>query len=97
MCPTEAFTSNPLPRYFSIVFALAGDSTITNDFVVAIPYPIPSLTQFALYLLTACPFYHLLAHLRHVPMFDSLTGIPFQRRNLVNQLAGPMRLLTGAG
>src|SRR3984957_8085859 len=45
MCPTDARTSNPLPRYFSIVFALAGDSTITNALLVAIPYPIPSLSS----------------------------------------------------
>lgn len=30
MCPTDARTVYPLPRYFSIVFAFAGDSTITN-------------------------------------------------------------------
>src|SRR3989344_6955642 len=30
MCPTDARTVKPEPRYFSIVFALAGDSTITN-------------------------------------------------------------------
>src|SRR5262245_36605101 len=30
MCPTDAFTVNPAPRYFLIVFALAGDSTITS-------------------------------------------------------------------
>jgi hypothetical protein len=35
MWPTEARTSNPLPRYFSIVFAFAGDSTMTSDLVVA--------------------------------------------------------------
>jgi hypothetical protein len=43
MWPMEARTSKPLPRYFSIVFAFAGDSTITNDLPVAIPEPIPSL------------------------------------------------------
>src|SRR3569833_925661 len=36
MCPTDARTSKPLPKYFSIVFALAGDSTITNDLLIAI-------------------------------------------------------------
>src|ERR1700694_6051847 len=36
MCPTDARTSYPLPRYFSIVFALAGDSTITNALLIAI-------------------------------------------------------------
>src|SRR5262245_47343525 len=30
MCPTEAFTVKPLPRYFLIVLALAGDSTMTR-------------------------------------------------------------------
>src|SRR5262245_42995433 len=30
MWPTEAFTSKPLPRYFLMVLALAGDSTITS-------------------------------------------------------------------
>src|SRR5580692_4057340 len=38
MCPTDARTSKPLPRYFSIVFALAGDSTITSDLLIAILY-----------------------------------------------------------
>src|SRR5947208_10131910 len=28
--PTEAFTVNPAPRYFLMVFALAGDSTTTR-------------------------------------------------------------------
>src|SRR5208283_314787 len=32
MCPSEASTSYPAPRYFWIVFALAGDSTITKPF-----------------------------------------------------------------
>src|SRR5208283_2870053 len=43
MCPTEASTSKPLPRYFSIVFALAGDSTITSDLFIAILKPNPTL------------------------------------------------------
>jgi hypothetical protein len=30
MCPIEAFTTNPDPRYFSMVFAFAGLSTITS-------------------------------------------------------------------
>src|SRR3990172_7809683 len=30
--PMEAFTRKSLPRYLLIVFALAGDSTITSDF-----------------------------------------------------------------
>src|SRR5438270_13530182 len=33
MCPTEACTSYSGPRYFAIVFAFAGDSTITSFFV----------------------------------------------------------------
>jgi hypothetical protein len=33
MWPTEACTSYPLPRYWAIVLALAGDSTMTNFFV----------------------------------------------------------------
>src|SRR5579884_683029 len=33
--PTEAITSNCRPKYFLIVFALEGDSTITSDFVFA--------------------------------------------------------------
>src|SRR6202035_2313707 len=32
----EACTSYPLPRYFPIVFALAGDSTITSDLLIFI-------------------------------------------------------------
>src|ERR1035438_9498164 len=32
MCPSEASTSYPAPRYFWIVFALAGDSTMTKPF-----------------------------------------------------------------
>jgi hypothetical protein len=31
MWPTEAFTTKPGPRYFSIVLALAGLSTITSS------------------------------------------------------------------
>ena len=30
-CPTDAFTVKPAPRYFLIVRALAGDSTMTSD------------------------------------------------------------------
>src|SRR5512136_1356478 len=33
MWPTEAFTVKSLPRYFPMVFALAGDSTTTSDFI----------------------------------------------------------------
>ena len=35
ICPIEARTSKSLPRNFSIVFALAGDSTITRFLVMA--------------------------------------------------------------
>src|SRR5215469_4620052 len=31
-CPSEASTEKPFPRYFWIVFALAGDSTMTKPF-----------------------------------------------------------------
>jgi len=31
MWPIEAFTTKPLPRYFSMVFALAGLSTMTSS------------------------------------------------------------------
>ena len=31
MCPTDALTAYPGPRYLRIVFAFAGDSTITRD------------------------------------------------------------------
>src|SRR5215471_13510599 len=34
--PSEAFTTKSLPRYLLIVFAFAGDSTITSDFFAAI-------------------------------------------------------------
>src|SRR5207248_11531476 len=37
-CPNEASTRCPLPRYFSMVFALAGDSTTTSFKVVAFLY-----------------------------------------------------------
>ena len=30
MCPTDAFTTYPAPRYFLMVLALAGDSTTTS-------------------------------------------------------------------
>ena len=33
--PTEAFTVKSRPRYFLIVFALAGDSTMTRFFAMA--------------------------------------------------------------
>src|SRR5579864_1790900 len=31
-CPSEASTEKPFPRYFWMVFALAGDSTMTKPF-----------------------------------------------------------------
>src|ERR1035438_5476623 len=34
MCPSDAFTTNCLPRYLLMVFAFAGDSTITNAFAI---------------------------------------------------------------
>src|SRR4029077_16231030 len=34
ICPIEAITMKSLPRYLLIVFALAGDSTITRFFVI---------------------------------------------------------------
>src|SRR2546428_13880980 len=34
ICPIEAFTSKSRPRNFSIVFAFAGDSTITSFFAI---------------------------------------------------------------
>src|SRR5258707_13700766 len=34
MCPIEAITMKSLPRYLLIVFALAGDSTITRFFAI---------------------------------------------------------------
>src|SRR5271165_3132964 len=34
MCPSEAFTMKFFPRYLLIVFAFAGDSTITSDFAI---------------------------------------------------------------
>jgi hypothetical protein len=54
--PTDARTSNPLPRYFSIVFALAGDSTITSDLLVAIVFTLPDLPWFSLVGLRFCIF-----------------------------------------
>src|SRR6185369_6352360 len=36
ICPIEAFTMKSLPRYLLIVFALAGDSTITRFFTITI-------------------------------------------------------------
>ncbi|NBP50023.1 MAG: GTPase RsgA [Actinobacteria bacterium] len=37
MCPTDARTSNSSPRYLPMVFALAGDSTMTSDLVMVVP------------------------------------------------------------
>jgi hypothetical protein len=37
-------TENRLPKYFEIVFALEGDSTMTSDFVLVAPFfPGPSV------------------------------------------------------
>ena len=45
MCPMEAFTSKPGPRYFPMVFALAGDSTMTKFvFAMFLNYSIFNLT-----------------------------------------------------
>ena len=38
-CPMDAVTLYPLPRYFSIVLAFAGDSTMTSSFAFAIAVP----------------------------------------------------------
>src|SRR5712691_3218904 len=38
-CPMEAFTWKSFPRYLLIVFALAGDSTITRFFATWVPAP----------------------------------------------------------
>src|ERR1700682_5550426 len=35
ICPIEAITMKSLPRYLLIVFALAGDSTMTKFFAIA--------------------------------------------------------------
>jgi hypothetical protein len=34
MWPTDALTVKSLPRYLPMVFALAGDSTMTSDFIL---------------------------------------------------------------
>jgi hypothetical protein len=36
-CPIEAFTVKSLPRYLLIVFALAGDSTMTRFLASLVP------------------------------------------------------------
>ena len=38
-CPKEAFTENEFPRYFLMVRAFAGDSTITRDFGIPLKAP----------------------------------------------------------
>src|SRR5216684_1724911 len=43
ICPIEAITMKSLPRYLLIVFALAGDSTMTKFFVIA--YQVQSRTD----------------------------------------------------
>src|SRR5690349_6435250 len=44
MCPTEACTSYPSPRYCAMVLAFAGDSTITS-FLVPGTSPLPSVAH----------------------------------------------------
>ena len=42
ICPIEATTRKPEPRYLLIVRALAGDSTMTNDFaILPLDSPLP--------------------------------------------------------
>src|SRR5712692_8601227 len=43
ICPIEAITMKSLPRYLLMVFALAGDSTMTRFFVIA--YQVQSRTD----------------------------------------------------
>src|SRR5215467_6855336 len=45
MCPSDAFTTYCLPRYLLIVFALAGDSTITRAFAIFCFQPAVSLVR----------------------------------------------------
>src|SRR5271154_1894118 len=45
MWPTEASTVKSLPRYLLIVLALAGDSTITSDLLIAFLKPDDHLGQ----------------------------------------------------
>src|SRR6266436_5388683 len=40
ICPIEAITTKSLPRYLLIVFALAGDSTMTRFLVIAYSIPV---------------------------------------------------------
>ena len=37
ICPTLDFTTYWLPKYLLMVFALAGDSTITKDLLICLP------------------------------------------------------------
>src|ERR1700735_1882497 len=37
-CPSEAFTTNCLPRYLPIVFSFAGDSTMTRLFSIELRF-----------------------------------------------------------
>src|ERR1039458_6410838 len=46
-CPMDAFTRKSDPRYLLIVFALAGDSTITSDLPIS-PYDKLPATEFQL-------------------------------------------------
>ena len=47
-CPTLDFTTKSLPRYLFIVFALAGDSTITNDFAIGEGNPLKMFKNLSL-------------------------------------------------
>ena len=41
-CPMQAFTVKPLPRYFWMALALAGDSTMTSVFDINSPQGVAS-------------------------------------------------------
>jgi hypothetical protein len=45
MWPTHASTVKSFPRYLLIVFALAGDSTITSDLLIAFLNPMTNSKQ----------------------------------------------------
>src|ERR1700674_3783512 len=47
ICPIEAITMKSLPRYLLIVFALAGDSTMTRFFGIAYSIPVTHRCLFA--------------------------------------------------
>ena len=47
MCPIDDFTSKPEPRYLFIVFALAGDSTITSDLLFELDFAIFFIAELA--------------------------------------------------